>query len=112
MGSHARRPQVPPTLLPTFWPKPPLLVITCPDSDSCARPPPPPGISLGLVPPVHPVAPHPEPPLHKGLSSLQFLFANAGLAALTVVTAAIIANSPVFNPYREILKRQYQLRTN
>jgi hypothetical protein len=93
MGSHARRPPAPPTLLPTFWPKPPLLVITCFDSDSSARPPPPPGISLGLVPPVHPAVPHPEPPLHKVLSSLQFLFANAGVAALrlVVVTAAIIA---------------------
>jgi hypothetical protein len=41
----------------------------------------------------HPVAPHPEPPLHIVLSSLQFLFANAGLAApiLVIVAAATIA---------------------
>ena len=82
---------MPPTLLPTFWPKPPLLVITCPDSDSTNRPPPPPGTSVGLVPPVHPVRPHPEPPLHIVISSLQFAFANAGFAAPVVVAAVIIA---------------------
>ena len=93
-GCTPLRPEPPPVPIP----KPPcsVSVLKPPPPERpllLSRPPPPPGESLGLVPAVHPLRPHPEPPLHTVSVTSQFFVANTGVAALklVVVAAAIIA---------------------
>ena|SRR5919108_1762886 len=87
-ASHAVWCPLPPTNVPPFMPIPPEAVVSNPDCvDSVTdRPPWPPGRPpFGLLP---------STPLHTVLSSLQFSFANAGLAArilVVKVATAIIA---------------------
>jgi hypothetical protein len=88
-ASHTPWPPPPPTnpdIDSNPWPKPPALNCGLPDWSRINRPPLPPGVSIPSFLKL-------DPSLHTVSVSLQFTFANAGLAALKLdeVTAAIIA---------------------